>query len=156
MLWDTNEVDCIELGRSSQFIHAPVHIKRLNMGFTFTAVYGLHSLEDRRSLWSDLTNLQSMQQGPRLIMGCLNAIRSGEDRPIGNPVEEMETRDFNEFIEDSDLTKIKASERSFTWANEHIYSTIDRALINAEWMLSIPHLEVWVMDTYCSNHSKGV
>ncbi|XP_019258924.1 PREDICTED: uncharacterized protein LOC109237119 [Nicotiana attenuata] len=48
---------------------------------------------------------------------------------------------------------MKTSGRSFTWTNGHTYSKIDRALINAEWMLAMPHLEVWIMDPHCSDHS---
>lgn len=35
----------------------------------------------------------------------------------------------------------------------HPYSKIDRTLINTEWMLAMPHLEIWIMDPYCSDHS---
>ncbi|XP_019235367.1 PREDICTED: uncharacterized protein LOC109215708 [Nicotiana attenuata] len=77
----------------------------------------------------------------------------GEDRPVGNPVQELEFRDFNEFIESTGLAETKTSGRSFTWTNGHTYSKIDRALINAEWMLAMPHLEVWIMDPHCSDHS---
>ncbi|XP_070053975.1 uncharacterized protein [Nicotiana tomentosiformis] len=148
-----NEIDCIELCRTFQIIHTSVYVRRLDMRFTFTVVYGLHSLEDRKSLWGELTRLHSIQQGPWLIMGDYNAIRSGEDRPIGNPVQELEVRDFNEFIESTRLTEMKTSGRSFTWTNGHTYSKIDRALINAKWMLAMPHLEVWIMDPHCSDHS---
>ncbi|XP_070057556.1 uncharacterized protein [Nicotiana tomentosiformis] len=65
----------------------------------------------------------------------------------------MEIRDFNEFIEDIGLTEMKTSGRSFTWTNGHTYSKIDRALVNAEWILTMPHLKVWVMDPSCFDHS---
>ncbi|XP_070049132.1 uncharacterized protein [Nicotiana tomentosiformis] len=132
LLWDSSEIDCIELCRTSQIIHTSVYVRRLDMRFTFTTVYGLHSLEDRRSLWGELTRLHSIQQGPWLIMGDYNAIRLGEDRPIGNPVHELEVKDFNEFIESIGLTEMKTSGRSFTWTNRHTYIKIDKALINAE------------------------
>ncbi|XP_019263540.1 PREDICTED: uncharacterized protein LOC109241270 [Nicotiana attenuata] len=79
-------------------------------------------------------------------MGDYNAIRSGEDRRIGNLVQEAEIRDFNDFIEHNVLTEIRTTGRNFTWTNGHTYSRIDRALVNAEWMLQMPHLEVRVMD----------
>ncbi|XP_070013814.1 uncharacterized protein [Nicotiana sylvestris] len=116
------------------------------------AVYGLHSIEDRRSMWSELTRLNSIQQGPWLIMGDYNATRSAEDRPIDNPVQELEVRNFNDFIEDTGLTEMKTSGRNFTWTNGHTYSKIDRALINVDWMLVMPQLEVWIMDPHCSDH----
>ncbi|XP_070039252.1 uncharacterized protein [Nicotiana tomentosiformis] len=86
-------------------------------------------------------------------MGDYNAIRSGEDRPIGNLVQELEVRDFNSFIDDNALVEMRTNGRNFTWTNGHTYNTIDRALVNAEWMLKMLYLEVWVMDPGCSEHS---
>ncbi|XP_075086529.1 uncharacterized protein LOC142169193 [Nicotiana tabacum] len=83
-----------------------------------------------------------------------NAIRSWEDRPIGNTVQELEIMDFNNFIDDIALVEMRTSGRSFTWTNGHTYSKIDRALVNAEWMLQMPHLEVRLMDPVCSDHSS--
>ncbi|XP_019260681.1 PREDICTED: uncharacterized protein LOC109238650 [Nicotiana attenuata] len=136
LLWDTNEIECKEVSKTAQTIHTTVDIRRLDMRFTFIAVYGPHRVEDRRSMWSELTRLHSIQQGPWLIMGDYNAIRSVEDRPVG-----------------TGLTEIKTSGRNFTWTNGHTYSKIDRDLINADWMLVMPQLEVWIMDPYCSDHS---
>ncbi|XP_016515156.2 uncharacterized protein LOC107831867 [Nicotiana tabacum] len=153
LLWDANEIECLELGKSSQFTHTAVHIKSMNMRFDFTAVYGLHTLEDRRYLWRDLADINIRQQGPWLIMGDYNAIRSGEDRPIENPVQELEVRDFNSFIDDNALVEMRTNGRNFTWTNGHTYNKIDRALANAEWMLKMLYLEVWVMDPGCSDHS---
>ncbi|XP_070056687.1 uncharacterized protein [Nicotiana tomentosiformis] len=117
------------------------------------SIYGLHTLEDRRYLWRDLADINIRQQGPWLIMGDYNAIRSEEDRLIGNLVQELEVRDFNSFIDDTALVEMRTNGRNFTWTNGHTYSKIDRALVNTEWMLKMPYLEVWVMDLGCSDHS---
>ncbi|XP_070050288.1 uncharacterized protein [Nicotiana tomentosiformis] len=123
------------------------------MGFNFTAVYGLHTLENRRCLWRDLDGINIVQQGLWLIMGDYNTIRPGEDRPIGNPVQELEIRNFNSFIDDTALVEMRTSGRNFTWTNGHTCSKIDRALVNVEWMLQMTCLEVWVMDPRCFDHS---
>ncbi|XP_019242474.1 PREDICTED: uncharacterized protein LOC109222588 [Nicotiana attenuata] len=125
----------------------------MNVRFEFTTVYGLHTVEDRRKLWRDLLQVNSKVLGAWIIMGDFNAIRSREDRPIGNLVQEMEVKDFNKFVEDAILAELRTNGRSFTWTNGHTYSRIDRALVNAEWMLKMPHLGVCVMDSGCSDHS---
>lgn len=130
--------------KTDQFIHATILIKNMNMRFEFTAVYGLHTGEDMRKLWRDLLQVNSIHRA-WLIMEDFNAIRSREDMPIGNPVQEMEVKDFNNFVEDAILAELRTNGRSFTWTS-HTYSRIDRSLVNAEWMLKMPHLEVWVMD----------
>lgn len=45
-----------------------------------------------------------MQQGPWLLMGDYNAILYADDRLNRNEVQEQETRDFKEFLEDMGLT----------------------------------------------------
>ncbi|XP_070029278.1 uncharacterized protein [Nicotiana sylvestris] len=43
--------------------------------------------------------------------------------------------------------------RRFTWTNNHVFSKIDRALVNAEWMIRFPKKEVLVLDPNLSDHS---
>ncbi|XP_070014516.1 uncharacterized protein [Nicotiana sylvestris] len=84
ILWDISEIDCVELGKSSQYIHTIIQIKSMSMRFNLTAIYGLHTVEERRGLWNDLNNWSKVQQGPWLVMGDYNAIRAGIDRALGN------------------------------------------------------------------------
>lgn len=58
-------------------------------------------------------------------MGDYNAIRSEEDRPIDNHVQDVEMRDFNSFIDDTGLVKMRTKGRNFIWTNGHTYSRID-------------------------------
>lgn len=65
-------------------------------------------------------------------MGDFNAILELEDRMHGNVVQDHETRDFREFVEDVGMIELKAIGRPFTWTNSHVFSKIDRALVNGE------------------------
>lgn len=38
---------------------------------------------------------------------------------------------------DAGMIELKAIEREYTWSNGCIYSKIDQAVVNAEWMLNI-------------------
>ncbi|XP_070001878.1 uncharacterized protein [Nicotiana sylvestris] len=51
------------------------------------------------------------------------------------------------------LAELKSNGRRYTWTNGSTYSKIDRAIINTDWLLSMPQNEVWVMDPHCSDHS---
>ncbi|KAK4720321.1 hypothetical protein R3W88_018659 [Solanum pinnatisectum] len=101
-------------------------IRALNCKFCFTTIYGLHTIEARRSLWGKLRNINSSQQEPWISMGDYNAIHRAEDRMIG---------------------------ATFTWTNGHTYSIIDWALVNAKWMLDMQFTEVKILDPGCSDHS---
>ncbi|XP_070049184.1 uncharacterized protein [Nicotiana tomentosiformis] len=43
--------------------------------------------------------------------------------------------------------------RQYTWTINHIYSRINRAIVNVEWMSTMPNLEVVVLDPLFSDHS---
>lgn len=153
ILWDPSEIECKEMCKTDQLIHTSVYVKRLDTQFNFTVVYGLHKIEHKKCLWSELVRIHLVHQGAWLVMGDYNAIREGEDRPVGNPVQEAEVRDFNEFMTSNGLAELKSNGRRYTWTNGSTYSKIDRAIVNTDWLLSMPQNEVWVMDPHCSDHS---
>ncbi|KAH0657699.1 hypothetical protein KY290_027261 [Solanum tuberosum] len=86
-------------------------------------------------------------------MGDFNSILTAEDKPIGSQVQSSKTRDFQECINDCNLTELVTVGRKFTWTNGHVFSRIDRALVNAEWVLHMPIVQVLVMDPLFSDHS---
>lgn len=71
-------------------------------------------------------------------MGDFNAILSQEDKPIGGLVQVAETRDFKELMLDCNMTELIIGGRNYTWTNGHIYSRIDKAIVNAEWVIKMP------------------
>lgn len=87
-------------------------------------------------------------------MGDFNAILEVEDRVHGNVVQDHEIRDFREFIEDAGMTELQAIGRPFTWTNSHVFSEIDRAFVNGEWMNNMLPIQVHVLDPDFSDHSS--
>lgn len=65
-------------------------------------------------------------------MGDFNTVLAIEDRQGGAPVQEAEIRDFNEYLLDTGMTEIRSVRREFTWTNSHVFSKIDKAVVNAE------------------------
>ncbi|XP_075105118.1 uncharacterized protein LOC142179327 [Nicotiana tabacum] len=118
-----------------------------------TAIYDLHTIEHRKAMWEKLEQLHNELQGPWIVMGDYNAIQSFEDRYNDNHVMEAETRDFSEFLENAGMTELKTVGREFTWTNSHIYSRIDKALVNARWMMNMTQLEVVLQDPFFSDHT---
>lgn len=81
-----------------------------------------------------------------------NTVRNVDDRQCSNPIHQAEVRDFNDFMIEKDMHELKSTGRWFTWTNNHVFR-IERALVNADWMIKLPHLEVNIMDPKFSNHS---
>ncbi|XP_075074577.1 uncharacterized protein LOC142162154 [Nicotiana tabacum] len=141
------------LQSSLQCIHCCVRDPAKNMKFKFTAVYGLHTVDDRKGLWDDLKSLETGIQDPWLVMGNFNAVLKLEDRKNGSQIQDGEVRDFENFLNSTSLAEMKYVGRNYTWTNNHVYSKIDRALVNHVWLSLWPHLEVVVRDPYFSNHA---
>ncbi|KAG5605883.1 hypothetical protein H5410_027375 [Solanum commersonii] len=126
------------------------------MVFCLMVVYGLHTIHDRQQLWEDLKQKVVNTQEPFICMGHFNAVLTCADRINGNPVQEMEIRDFNEFMIDAGMTKLKAIGREYTWSNGCICSKIDRAIVNAEWIVTMNQIKISVMQPGTYDHSPLV
>lgn len=146
-------IECMILSKTDQYIHGRVLVKKNNMSFYLVAIYGLHIIHNRAKLWAYLTGLVTNSQEPMICMGDFNVVLSGDDRPQGRPIQEVEIRDFNYFMLDNGMNELKSVGRTCTWSNGHSYSKIDRAVVNVEWMLKMSQLEVNVMNPGTSDHS---
>ncbi|XP_075086415.1 uncharacterized protein LOC142169104 [Nicotiana tabacum] len=120
--------------------------------FNYCTVYGKHTIQDRKSLWEELRMTVHGINNPYLIMGDFNTILTSEDRINGNHVQEIEIRDFKNFLIDAGLDELKTVGRKYTWSNNHVHSRIDRILANAEWIQQWPHMEGIIMNSGFSDH----
>ncbi|XP_047269089.1 uncharacterized protein LOC107870617 isoform X1 [Capsicum annuum] len=57
------------------------------------------------------------------------------------------------YIIDTGTTALRSVGREFTWTSFHIYSKIDKAIVNADWLLQMPQGEVVIMNPVFSYHS---
>ncbi|XP_019255013.1 PREDICTED: uncharacterized protein LOC109233583 [Nicotiana attenuata] len=117
------------------------------------SIYGLHTIAHRCDMWEALRRIDSQMNNSWLIMGDFNAIRDIEDRVNGTVVQENEIKDFRSLMEDCRLNEVGTVGRSYTWRNSRFYSRIDRAIVNAHWMINMPPMQVHVMDPQFSDHS---
>lgn len=138
---------------SAQAIHGILSISHLHLKLHLTAVYGLHTIEARKELWEELKGVSMSVQMPWLVFGDFNAITDIEDRQFGNPVQENEIRDFIDFIQASGMTELRAIGRKYTWSNGQIWSRIDRALVNAEWLMTVAITEVMILNPGILDHT---
>ncbi|KAH0664989.1 hypothetical protein KY285_026195 [Solanum tuberosum] len=132
ILWDPKYMDCVVGSKTAQYIQTNIKVKGSGIAFVFVAIYGLHTIHDRLGLWEDIRGLVATTQGPVLSMGDYNAILRAEDRPQGSQVQDIEVKDFNEFLSDTGMHELKIVGGTYTWSNGHTCSRIDRALVNAD------------------------
>ncbi|XP_075109284.1 uncharacterized protein LOC142181060 [Nicotiana tabacum] len=136
-----------------QLIHGQIRIISKAFTFGFSAIYGLHTIKDRLSMWRKLRQIHSLQQGPWLAIGDYNVVLQAQDRQHGTEVRAMETRDFKEYMLDTGMHELQYVGRNYTWTNNHTYSRIDRGLVNAAWMMIMPNMKVQVLEPLVSDHS---
>lgn len=86
-------------------------------------------------------------------MGDYNAILRAQDRQHGTEVQDIETRDFKEFMIDTGMHELQYVGRSYTWTNNHTYSRIDKGIVNADRMMIMPNMKVQILEPLVSDHS---
>lgn len=151
IVWNPEEIQFTVMDTSDQVIHGLVKTKTKE--FQFSAVYGLHTVHTRREMWIKLRNLNAQITSPWLIMGDFNSIIDAEDRRYGSEVQAHETKDFKEFLEECKMNESPTVGRTYTWTNNHVYSRIDRAIVNADWMITMPPLQVQIPNPHFLDHS---
>ncbi|XP_056698434.1 uncharacterized protein [Spinacia oleracea] len=129
-------------------------------GRIWIAVYGLHSIETRRSLWRELSSLSALNNLAWLVMGDFNSILYSGDRVNGNSVTNAETIDFETCLSQTDLTELKSCGHFYSWYKGHevhrISSRIDKAFGNSCWHGTYSDVVVDYMNLGLSDHTPLV
>lgn len=73
-------VDCHVLSFDSLIIHCLVHDKLAMVDLFVTFIYGLHTIDDRRSLWPKLCDITHSISGLWVLAGEFNAIYMEDHR----------------------------------------------------------------------------
>ncbi|XP_059315396.1 uncharacterized protein LOC132066006 [Lycium ferocissimum] len=94
VVWDARLCDFSVIQSTPQYIHGYLRIHANNMAFHLTVIYRLHSIQDRKPLWEDLTNIAGLMSIPWLVMGDFNAIMHVNDRTYGAPKAGLRNKGF--------------------------------------------------------------
>ena len=113
------------------------HINKRSKGYQFnlTVVYGFNTIEQMKSLWTDMNKMVQNVIYPWLIIGDFNAILSPKDRLAGAPVYVNEIKDFADCVKAMGIHELQWKGSYYTWNNKQIgnariSSKIDRAFGN--------------------------
>ncbi|XP_059285682.1 uncharacterized protein LOC132039156 [Lycium ferocissimum] len=86
----------------------------------------------------------------RITLGDFNLVDGERQYPHRRMY--METCDFSDCLTDTDLTEIRTIGGDYTWTNGHIFSRIDRAFGNGQWIMNLPQVEVVLFNPHFSDH----
>ncbi|XP_010314397.2 uncharacterized protein [Solanum lycopersicum] len=159
IIWDESWYDIKLITSSAQMIHCHINERSKGYQFNLTVVYDFNTIEQRKSLWTDLNLLVQSVTHPWLIIGDFNALLSSKDRQDGALVTLNEIKDFAECVKDIGINEIQWKGNYYTYNNKHIgnariSSRIDRALGNDAWMDKWGHVILEYENPGVSDHSS--
>ncbi|XP_075103625.1 uncharacterized protein LOC142178198 [Nicotiana tabacum] len=144
-MWDSRVYSIKKLASQAQCIHCHIIGKQNGVDCLVIVVYGFNTIEQRKTLWTQLNTLASRINKPWLICGDFNAILYPQDRLYGVPVTFTEIKNFADCYHNLSLSKIPWKGDYYTWStkqqgSDRICSRLKKELANDEWMLSYGHL----------------
>ncbi|XP_016435958.1 uncharacterized protein LOC107762145 [Nicotiana tabacum] len=107
IMWDPRIYTFEPVEIEEQLIHGQVKVIAKAVIFGFSAVYGLHTVKDRLKLWDKMRQIHNIQQGPWIAMGDYNVAVHPQDRLCGTEVQDMETKDFKEYMRDTGMNELQ-------------------------------------------------
>ncbi|XP_062119711.1 uncharacterized protein LOC133834174 [Humulus lupulus] len=142
---------------TTQLIHCVVQVPNRTGRFLVTFVYGYNVESFREQLWKDLQELASGITKPWMVIGDFNEILSLQDR-IGKKSTTKISSNFLQCLQSCQLKDLKFSGCYYTWNNkqraeEKVYSKIDRALVNSQWIDQFPNSEAVFLPEGIFDHS---
>ncbi|XP_020243302.1 uncharacterized protein LOC109821533 [Asparagus officinalis] len=161
IMWDPDILEVQPIDSSEQHIKSRVQSVDGRINCVISAIYGLNVNEARKDLWMELSHMkQSIGNLPWLLCGDFNAMITSEEKLGGSQLSEADTKDFRDFIEVSLLTHLKTLGCFFTWNNKQnaesrVWSRLDRALVNDEWISSYSASHVEFLLPNFSDHSPA-
>lgn len=134
VLWDPAFVEVEIVTCSVQHIGCLVTCKTTGAVYGCCFVYGLHSVVDRRLIWSGIEELLEDHEGPWMVMGDFNCVMAAEERSNGEPVSMYECQDMIDACRRLGLVDSPSTSRNpFTWTNHTVWSKLDRVMVNSSW-----------------------
>ncbi|XP_071708985.1 uncharacterized protein [Rutidosis leptorrhynchoides] len=117
-------------------------------------VYAPQHVSDKSILWQKLSSFMAANVGKYILFGDWNAVRNEGER-CGSEFCPLDTRCFNEFIEQNVLYEIPLGGLQFTWRNKAgtKFSKLDRFFVTNDIFHSVDDLKGVVMPRGYSDHS---
>ncbi|XP_074300949.1 uncharacterized protein LOC141632289 [Silene latifolia] len=157
VFWNPNTITVEKIHPHVQFIHCEVTHKATTLMMDVTMIYACNSATDREDLWAHLSKI-NLTADRWLTLGDFNMIRTTCERIGPNAPNLSEIMAFNDYIKDCSLEDLATSGREFSWTNKHhdgtrVWSRLDRAMVNANWLQAFPRSTATVLLPGLSDHS---
>ncbi|KAL9224956.1 hypothetical protein vseg_000931 [Gypsophila vaccaria] len=138
VLWNPSLFDIQFLAYGAQYIHMKVFSQIDNRQFLLTMIYAFNGLNERVELWNFLKQEVQTCYEPWIWLGDFNTVLSPIER-LGGSTTKAEMEYFQECVSICGMKDLNATGALYTWSNkqeatDRVYSCLDRAMGNQEWM----------------------
>ncbi|XP_023917864.2 uncharacterized protein LOC112029415 [Quercus suber] len=156
LLWDSSQVDVVELSSTKQEIHATVSFSSKPL-WLLSSIHGSPRFAERCLLWENLNSIAELHAMPWVIAGDFNEVLMGDDKFGGRLVNLGKALRFQECLDNYNMIDIGFSRPRYTWSNRRplsrlIQERIDRVFLNAEWNSLYPEAAVFHLEMTESDH----
>ncbi|XP_074291409.1 uncharacterized protein LOC141618202 [Silene latifolia] len=133
--------------------------KVTSTSLNLTVVYGRNDAAVRNALWAGLQAAST--PNPWLVIGDFNVVRCPAEKLGPHPPVLKEMMEFNCCLISCNLDDIAGTSADMTWTNKQdpltrVWSKLDRALVNQQWISSFPTSNAFYMESGLSDHSLVV
>lgn len=126
-------------------------------------VYSQGNVQEKRQLWENiLMSYRGFGDGLWCVVSDFNVVRCPVERKgvsgvVGTEAG-LQTTDFNQFIENMDLSDIPLLGRKYTWyrSNGIVMSRLDRFLLSGSWLVQWGNISQWAIKRDVSDHCPVV
>jgi exonuclease III len=126
-----------------------------NLDLAITNCYGPSDHSGSLPFLSSLVDMLPLIQGPWIILGDFNLVRSAADKNNGQ-VNTALCNAFNETIQELNINEIDLSDRLYTWTNKQpnpILARLDRVFTNAATDSAFPLINLSSLPRPTSDHT---
>ncbi|XP_028768395.1 uncharacterized protein LOC114726004 [Neltuma alba] len=114
ILWDDENIKLKALEKHHQFLHCEVNGLR-GSKWLFTAIYASPRAAERQLLWESLKSMSRNINGPWLLAGDFNDIKTPEEQRGGIKVNERKCNKFCSNMNDCNLIDMGTEGPKYTW-----------------------------------------
>ncbi|PKU64842.1 Putative ribonuclease H protein [Dendrobium catenatum] len=154
--WNSDVITFTPSFRSSQLIHGVIQTGDSEK-FWISVVYAANSLEERKSLWSDLESIAANINSPWIIMGDFNCFKDANDKMGGAPPHFSQLGELNNWYSSSGTFDLASTGLHYTWFNQRasdpVHVKLDRMMVNQQWLDLYPKSFYKVEPPGTSDHS---
>jgi hypothetical protein len=125
--------------------------------FGFTAVYASTYYLSRRSLWTNITSIQTQHPIPWCCIGDFNTILGAQEHKGSTTPARTPMLDFQDWSNSNNLLHLPTQRAFYTWSNGRrgrhaTLKRLDRAICNIDWINACSTVKVSTLTKLRSDH----